>query len=82
VDLVREGRDDKGSYIFSEPYVGGAAIGGPPVEDLLAKDWRIVEEPGVPAENGGERAQAAELAEIAEVEADQASGAVGCGAGL
>jgi hypothetical protein len=34
VELVREGRDGEGSYCSAEPWLGGAAIGGPPVEDL------------------------------------------------
>jgi hypothetical protein len=81
VDLVRDGRDGDGLYVHREPYL--AAIGGPPVEDLLAEDWRLVEDPRVPTEEGGERATAAELAAIdAEgEEAGQAPGASGCGAG-
>ncbi len=82
VDMVREGFDGAGPYIYAEPWLGGSAIGGPPVEDLLAQDWQVVEDPRVPTEEGGERAQAAELAEIdAEgEESGRAAGAVGCGA--
>lgn len=82
VDLVREGRDGEGPYWFAEPWLGGAAIGGPPVEDLLAEDWGIVKDPRKPMEEGGERAQSAQLEEIdTEDEEEQEPGAVGCGAG-
>lgn len=69
LDLVREGRDGDGEFCFAEPWLGGAAIGGPPVEDCLAEDWTVVQDLRVPTEEGGERAQVAELAEIAEEEA-------------
>jgi hypothetical protein len=72
VDLVREGRDEEGLYIYREPYL--AAIGGPPVEDIFAADWRILHDPRVPTEDGGERAQAAELAVI---DAEEEAGANG-----
>jgi hypothetical protein len=82
VDLVREGRDGEGPFCFAEPWLGGAAIGGPPLADCVAEDWTVVEDPRVPTEEGGERAQAAELAAIdAEgEEAGPAPGAAGCGA--
>ncbi len=82
VDLVREGRDGDGPYTFREPFLGGCAIGGPPLADCLAEDWRVVEDPRVPNEKGGERAQVAELSEIdaEDEEAGSAPGAVGYGA--
>lgn len=82
VHLVRASRDGEGPFIFSEPYVGGAAIGGPPVEDLLSEDWILVEDPRVPTEEGGERAQAAELVELdaEDEEEGPVPGAAGCGA--
>ena len=84
VDLVIEDRDADGPYCFANPWLGGGAIGGPPVEDLLAEDWRVVEDPAerVPTVDGGDRATAAQLAEI-DAEDDEvgpAPGAVGCGA--
>jgi hypothetical protein len=82
VELVREEVDGKGRYCFAVPWLGGAAIGTPTAEDVLAVDWTVVEDPRVPTEKGGERAQAARLAEIdvEGEEAGQAPGAVGCGA--
>ncbi len=74
VELVREGSDDKGRFRFTEPYVGGGALGGPPIEDLLAEDWHVVEDRREPSVDGGERAQAAQLAEIADEE-QRAAGA-------
>jgi hypothetical protein len=65
VDLVREEDDGKGRYCYAAPYHGGAAIAGPPVEDLLAEDWTVVEDPRVPTEEGGKRAEDTLLTEIA-----------------
>jgi hypothetical protein len=74
VDLVREGRDGGGPYIFSEPWLGTGALGGPPVEDCLAGDWWIVEDPRVPTREGAARAEAALLKEIAGEEAGSNGG--------
>jgi hypothetical protein len=68
VDLVLEEDDGKWRYCYAIPWLGGPAIGGPSVEDLLAEDWTVVEDPRVPTEDGGERATAALLAEIADEE--------------
>ncbi len=83
VELVREAHDGAGAYCYAIAYLGGAAFGGPSIDDLLAEDWRIVQDPRVPTVDGGERAEAAELAEI-DAEGDDAGlapGAAGCGAG-
>lgn len=64
VELVQEEDDGDGRYCYAVPYLGGAAIGGPPEEDLLAQDWTVVEDPRVPTEDGGERAMAAALEEF------------------
>ena len=68
VELVREEDDGKGRYCYASPWLGGAAIGGPPVEDLLAEDWTVVEDPRVPTREGAVLAEAALLAEIADKE--------------
>jgi hypothetical protein len=79
VELVREDCDDEGPYCYAEPWLGGAAIGRPLVEVLLAEDWRIVKDPRKPTESGGERATAADLDGVVSEgeEAGYASGAVG-----
>lgn len=65
IELVCEDHDAKGPYCYAGPYLGGAALGRPPIEDLLAADWQLVQDVRVPTADGGRRAQAARLAEIA-----------------
>jgi hypothetical protein len=60
--------DGKRQYCYAVPYLGGAAIGGPPVEDLLAEDWTVVDDLNVPTREGAVMAQAAVLADIADEE--------------
>ncbi len=73
IDLVRESRDGAGTYRFAEPYLGGAALGGPAIVDYLATDWQLVQDSRAPTADGGERAQAAQLAEIADTEKGQST---------
>jgi hypothetical protein len=61
--------DGKLQYCYAVPYLGGAAIGGPPMEDLLAVDWILVEESSIPTREGADLATAALLREIAGEEA-------------
>jgi hypothetical protein len=68
VELVREEDDGQGRYCYAVPYLGGAAIGGPPEEDIFAKDWILVEDPRVLTREGAVMAEAALLTEIAEEE--------------
>jgi hypothetical protein len=53
VELVRDGRDGEGPYCYAELWLGSAAIGGPPIADILAVDWTVVEDRRVPTEEGG-----------------------------
>jgi hypothetical protein len=68
VELVREEDDAKGHYCYATPWLGGAAIGGPPMNDLLSKDWTVVEDSRVPTREGAELAESALHAEIADEE--------------
>ena len=68
VELVCEGSDSQGRYCYAVPYLGAAAIGGPPVEDLLAKDWTVVEDPRIQTREGAVMAESALLTEIADEE--------------